>query len=260
MPSLPELEVYKRQFTREIVGQPIARVEAVDLRVVRAETQALEGLLVGRAITSISRYGKWLVWDAGAPEQLITHLGLTGKLRLLTPGDELPKFACFVLHFADGRRLVMSDQRHLGKIYVREFIGLKAEKALGPDLLDIPEEYFVTTLRAKRRGVRDVLMDQKLIAGIGGKYADEFLWQARLNPHTKFSALSEAESARLHQLTRRLTDEAITLDADPERFPDDWLIPHRHTDQICPRCHGPLTAQGTAFHCPRCQPEPDAHS
>jgi formamidopyrimidine-DNA glycosylase len=253
MPSLPELEGYKRQFTDEIVGRTIAQVEPIDFRVVRTDTAALEHLLVGHSFTGISRYGKWLVWHTEAPEQLIMHLGLTGKLRILEPTGELPKFSCFALHFEDGRRLVMSDQRHLGKIYVRDFAGLKAEKKLGPDLLELTETEF-TALGRTHRGVRDVLMDQKLIAGIGGKYADEILWQAKIHPSTKLNTLPEAALANLYQLARSITDQAIALDADVERFPDSWLIPHRRTDQTCPRCRGPLTEHSSIIHCPRCQP------
>src|SRR4051812_44158935 len=121
MPSLPELEVYRRSFAREIVGRPITQVEPVDFRVVHADTAALDSLLAGHTITHVDRYGKWLIWDTGAPQQLIIHLGLTGKLHLLEAEKALPKYTSFVLHFDDGRRLVLSDQRHLGKVYVRDF-------------------------------------------------------------------------------------------------------------------------------------------
>ncbi len=263
MPSLPELEVYKHQLSPEIIGRPITRIEPVDFRVVRADTEALEHLLIKATITSIDRYGKWFILDTGAPEQFIVHLGLTGKLHLLTPDDELPRYTAFVIHFSDGRRLVLSDQRHLGKVYVRRFDDLKAEKSLGPDLLDTKPDYFTTTLARKKRGVRDVLMDQKVVAGIGGKYADEVLWQAKLHPNTKLDSLTDAQRRLLFELTRSITDTAIALDANVDRFPADWLIPHRRTDHICPRCHSPLTGRslgGSAtIYCPHCQPPPNPY-
>jgi formamidopyrimidine-DNA glycosylase len=257
MPSLPELEIYKRDLTADVVGRPITQIEPLDFRVVRATTAALDGLLKDRAVSAIHRYGKWLYLDTGAPEQLIIHLGLTGKLSLIDPAAKLPRYAAFVLHLGDGRRLVMADQRHLGKVYVRDFAGLKAEKSLGPDLLDLTADYFVGTLRHKQRGVRDVLMDQKIIAGIGGKYADEILWQAKLHPRTKLDLLDDAALRHLYELTRSITATAIALDADVDRFPPDWLIPHRRTDKLCPLGHGPLTEHASAFHCPVCQPAPN---
>jgi formamidopyrimidine-DNA glycosylase len=263
MPSLPELEVYKANFTTEIIGRTVTAFEPLDYRVVRLDAKLLEPALVGQAFNSIGRYGKWLYLDFGAPEQLIFHLGLTGKFKLLGPDEKTPRYSCFSLTFDDGRRLVMSDQRHLGKIYLRQFEGLKAEKALGPDLFTIEESYFTDTLRRKRRGARDVLMDQKIIAGIGGKFADEILWQARLHPNTKLDGLEPAKLAELYAITMRVNREAIALDADVDRFPAEWLIPHRRTDRLCPHCGSELTERkmgGSAvFYCPQDQPAPNPY-
>jgi formamidopyrimidine-DNA glycosylase len=262
MPSLPELEVYKRALTHDLEGKSVAAVEALDYRVVRVDAHQLAEHLVGKSFKSINRYGKWLYFDIGAGEQLILHLGLTGKLKLLPSQDDaLPKYAAFVIHFNDWSRLVMSDQRHLGKVYWRNFDQLKAEKTLGPDQLSVTEDYFVTTLGRKRRGARDVLMDQKIIAGIGGKYADEMLWQAKLHPNTKLDRLPAEKMRELYRIMHSVTDTAISLDADVERFPDNWLIPHRRTDKRCPRCGSELTQRklggSETFYCPTCQPAPN---
>jgi formamidopyrimidine-DNA glycosylase len=262
MPSLPELEVYRRQLSPEIVGRPIAAVEALDYRVVRVDIHQLAEHVVNRKFTAVGRYGKWLYLDFGEPRQLILHLGLTGKLQLLPrPDDELPKYAAFAVHFQDLSRLVMSDQRHLGKVYLRNFDELKAEKNLGPDQLTVSEDYFVATLGRKRRGARDVLMDQKILAGIGGKYADEMLWQAKLHPNTKLDGLAPEKLHELFGIMQNVTNTAISLDADVERFPSNWLIPHRRTDKTCPRCGTPLTQRnlgGSAtFYCSTCQPAPN---
>jgi formamidopyrimidine-DNA glycosylase len=260
MPSLPELEVYKRDL-KSLIGRTITRVEPLDYRVVHAPIADLEHVLIGRTITRIDRYGKWLIFSTGATEQLILHLGLTGKLSFPSPDSPDPKSAAFAITTDDGRRLLMRDQRHLGKVYVRQFADLKSEKLLGPDLLDIDERYFTGTLRRKRWGARDVLMDQHIIAGIGGKYADEILWQARLHPNTKLDRLTESELSKLYHLTRRIHEQAIALDGNVEQFPDDWLIPHRRTDQTCPRCHGPLHERklggSSTYYCPHCQVPPN---
>ena len=261
MPSLPELEVYKSHLSGAITGRKVTAFEPLDWRVVRVDIERLRAELVGRPITALHRYGKWLYFDFGAPDQLILHLGLTGKLALQPATDKLPRYASFTITFEGGEQVVMSDQRHLGRLYLRSFSELKADKTLGPDQLDITEDYFVDTLRRKRRGARDVLMDQKIIAGIGGKYADEMLWQAKLHPNTKLDRLSPEKLAELYQIMQSVTRTAISLDADVERFPDDWLIPHRRTDKTCPRCGNTLTERklggsGT-FYCPTDQPAPN---
>jgi formamidopyrimidine-DNA glycosylase len=260
MPSLPELEVYKHTFTSSIVGQKIIGFNPVDYRVIRVDTEALTADIIGSAFTGIGRYGKWLYFDFGRPEQLIIHLGLTGKLRLAADSEKPPRYTCFQIQFEDDRTLTMSDQRHLGRLYYRNFEDLKAEKALGPDQLLVDETYFTETLSKKRRGARDVLMDQHVIAGIGGKYADEVLWQAKIHPNTKLDKLPKEKLVELYQILESVTRTAISLDADPEKFPDSWLIPHRRTDMKCPRCGADLTVRklggSETFYCPVDQPAP----
>lgn len=261
MPSLPELEVYRHTLGPRLAGRKIARLEPLDWRVVRADLGLLEALLVGHDIARIDRYGKWLILNTSAPGQVVLHLGLTGKLKMLEPEEKSPRFSCFAFEFEDGGRLMLADQRKLGRIYARDFAEIKAEKELGPDLLDISESYFTTTLNRKRRGARDVLMDQKIIAGIGGKYADEILWQAQLHPNIKLDRLGPAKLAELYRITMSITRQAIELDADVERFPEAWLIPHRHGDKLCPRCGAPLTERkfggSEGYYCPRDQTPPN---
>jgi formamidopyrimidine-DNA glycosylase len=260
MPSLPELEVYRRQLAPLLAGQPLTRVEPLDYRVVRATSQDLDRVLVGRTVTSIGRYGKWLWLDTGLPDQVIIHLGLTGALQIVPADAQQPKYAALALHFGT-QRLVLADQRHLGRVYVRPFADLKTEKGLGPDVLDVTEDEFVKALQGKRRGVHDVLSDQYVVAGIGGKYNDEILWQARVHPNTKVDKLTPEQLRELYLLTESITRTAIELDGDVERFPGDWLIPHRKTDKLCPRGHGPLSERtsggNSSLHCPVCQPAPN---
>ena len=259
MPSLPELEVYQQQFTRELVGRSIKQIEVFEYRVVRTELGVLTSHLVGHKLAAISRYGKWLIWDTGGSAQLVLHLGLTGKLTLSPAKEKLPSSSALALHFDNGLRLVLADQRKLGKVYIRKFADLKSEKKLGPDLLELNRQDFVEAFQGKQRAARDVLMDQKIIAGIGGKYADEILWQAKLHPHAKLDSLTAAALGRLYDLTLSVTKKAIALDADVERFPDDWLIPHRRADKTCPRCGTELVEHSSIFHCPRCQPAPNPY-
>jgi formamidopyrimidine-DNA glycosylase len=261
MPSLPELEVYKADFSAELVGQKITGFDALDFRDVRADVEKLKSELVGSAFTAVHRYGKWLYFDFGGADQLILHLGLTGKFSLGQASQKLPRYACFKITFADGRELLLTDQRHLGRLYLGSFEAIKSDKKLGPDQLAVGETYFTDTLAKKRRGVRDVLMDQHVIAGIGGKYADEVLWQAKLHPNTKLDKLPKAKLVELYQILKQVTDTAISLDGDVDRFPADWLIPHRRTDKICPRCGAPLTERklggSETFYCPVDQPAPN---
>lgn len=261
MPSLPELEVYRSDFAPRLVGRELTELVPRDWRVVRVDTEGFNKTVVGQKLREIRRYGKWLILDFGLPEQVILHLGLTGKLSLEEMETKAPRFDRFELVFGGETRLVMRDARSLGRLYLQNFDALKQEKALGPDLLDVTRDGFIAALARKRRGARDVLLDQHVVAGIGGKFADEILWQARLHPNTKLDRLDKDQLGELYDITMAVTREAIELGADPERFPSSWLIPHRRTDQICPHCGGPLTERkmggSESFYCLKDQPAPN---
>lgn len=261
MPSLPELEVDRLEFSQRLLGKRVQGIQALDYRDVRVDTEALLGAIRDQPCTSVERYGKWLYLGYESQSaQLIFHLGLTGKLALIQPDDKLPRSSAMTIDFEDNLRLVLSDPRHLGRVYWRLFEELKNEKSLGPDLLDIDEDYFMSAVAAKRRAVRDVIMDQKIVAGIGGKYADEVLWRVKIHPNTKCDHIPRPALADLFAAIMDVTRTAIKLGADPTRFPNSWLIPHRHTDKRCPRCGSELTARklggSETYYCPIDQPAP----
>ena len=262
MPSLPELEVYRKELGSKIGGRVVTAVEPLDYRVVRADVEAMRQQVVGHPVHELRRHGKWLILSVGEPPEVVLHLGLTGKLKLVAEGEKMPGYAVFAVGFEGGDRLVMSDQRKLGKVYLRNFEELKAEKQLGADLMVMSEAEFVKAL-SRRKRAREGLMDQKKIAGIGGKYADEILWQARLHPNVRLQTLDADKRRELYRLTRDIVETAIALKAEVERYPAGWLIPHRKTDLTCPRCGGALTARelgGSAtVYCSTCQPPPNPY-
>jgi formamidopyrimidine-DNA glycosylase len=261
MPSLPELEVDRLEFAGRLIGKQVTHIDALDYRDVRVDVHLLSQDIEGHPCTGVARYGKWFYLEFEAqPNQLIFHLGLTGKLTLIALDGKLPRAASMTLDFDNNIRLVLGDARHLGRVYWRPFQELKAEKMLGPDLLAVDERYFMSVVPRKRRAVRDVIMDQKIIAGIGGKYADEALWRVKVHPNTKCDKIAETTMIELFEAAQDITKTAIELGADVEKFPDSWLIPHRHTDRRCPRCGSELTVRklggSETYYCPVDQPAP----
>jgi formamidopyrimidine-DNA glycosylase len=105
--------------------------------------------------------------------------------------------------------------------------------------------------------VKSILLNQKLIAGIGNIYADEILFRVRIHPATQTSALKEKAVAKLSRATRDILEKAIEAKADVDLMPKSWLLPHRGKGGKCPRCGCELksaTIGGrTAWFCARCQ-------
>ncbi len=242
-------------FTDQLVGKQVVDLVALDFRDVRFDVAAVGPILKDHVCTGIGRYGKWLYLEFEPQDaQLIFHLGLTGKLTMTDNEAKLPPASSMTIDLTDHRRLVLADARHLGRVYWRPFEKLKAEKSLGPDLLAIDEDYFMSVVPRKRRAVRDVIMDQKIIAGIGGKYADEALWRVKVHPNTKCDQIELSMVAELYRAIVDITKTAIELNADVDKIPVAWFIPHRHTDKRCPRCGCELTIRklggGEAYYCP----------
>jgi formamidopyrimidine-DNA glycosylase len=135
------------------------------------------------------------------------------------------------------------------------------DKALGPDALDdLDLKTFRERVREHRRMIKPVLTDQKIIAGIGNVYADEVLFQAQIHPRTPAEGLADDDLKRLHRATQRVLKKAIAAGADVKALPHSYLLPHRGTEDPCPRCGGAvrkikLSNRPTLF-CPRCQPAP----
>jgi formamidopyrimidine-DNA glycosylase len=100
-------------------------------------------------------------------------------------------------------------------------------------------------------------MDQEAIAGIGNIYSDEILFQARVHPRAAAAGLSDASYHRLHRQVRRVLTMAADRNADPDRMPRSWLLPHRQDGLPCPRgrgtvCKISISGRG-AFYCTECQ-------
>ncbi len=262
MPELPDVETFRRYFDAHGLNRRIAhtRVEAEDL-LEEMTPQGLGRRLKDHSFTESRRHGKYLFAQRELEEDwLVLHFGMSGFLRALEEGEELPSHAGVALEFEDGGTLAYVAPRKLGRIgWTRSPEAFAADHELGPDALAIDRPAFVSAVRAHRGGTKCWLMDQSAIAGIGNIYSDEMLFQAGIHPKRQGRALSPAEAEGLYEQMREVLKQAIAAQARPEDLPKGYLLPLRGEPASCPRCDGSLTrikACGrTAWFCPRCQPE-----
>src|SRR5437763_6990233 len=124
-------------------------------------------------------------------------------------------------------------------------------------LLDVDVAKFKKVLGKRRGAVKSVLMNQKLIAGIGNIYADEILFRVRMHPATEISSLGDKALAKLFRATRYVLEKAIAAKADADRVPKSWLLPRRGKSGKCPRSGRKIKSSKiggrTAWFCPHCQ-------
>jgi formamidopyrimidine-DNA glycosylase len=259
MPELPDVETFKRYLNANSLHQ---RIEDVDVRkaYVLKDTSARElaRKLKGRRFELSRRHGKHLFVRADDDVWLRLHFGMTGSLQYFKNDEQAPRHTRVLFAFANNHCLAFDDQRQFGQISlltdVDEFL---KKRALGPDALDLDLGKFRKILAKHRGAVKSILMNQRLIAGIGNIYADEILFRTRVHPATEISLLDGKALTKLFRATHYILQKAIAAKADVNRMPKSWLLPHRGKGGKCPRCGRKLRSAKvggrTAWFCAHCQ-------
>jgi formamidopyrimidine-DNA glycosylase len=259
MPELPEVETFKRYLDSTSLHRRITNVEVRDAYVLkRVSAPGLARRLKGRRFESSHRHGKHLFVRAGDELWLRLHFGMTGSLQYLKHEGDAPRTARVIFRFSGDRRLSFDDQRKFGEIELIEDVDeFLQTRGLGPDALQIGLSQFKAIIGRHHGAVKAILLNQKLIAGVGNLYADEILFRARMHPATDAARLSDKDLRRLFRATRYVLEKAIALKTDFNRLPKSWLLMHREKHGKCPRCGRELkslTIGGrTAWFCTHCQ-------
>jgi formamidopyrimidine-DNA glycosylase len=259
MPELPEVETFKRYLDSTSLHRRISGVEIRDAYILkRVSARGLATRLKGRRFESSHRHGKHLFVRAGDELWLRLHFGMTGSLEYCKHHETPPKTARVIFRFAANSGLAFDDQRKFGEIELIDDVDEFLEtRGLGPDALEISLSQFTAVLGTHRGAVKAILLNQRLIAGIGNLYADEILFRAGMHPATDAARLSDKNVARLFRATGHVLEKAVVLKTDFNRLPKSWLLTHRGKRGRCPRCNRPLksaTIGGrTSWFCAHCQ-------
>src|SRR5437899_385956 len=227
MPELPDVETFKRYLQATSLHQRIVDVDVRSAYVLkRVSGRELARRLKGRSFESTRRHGKHLFVRADRDFWLRLHFGMTGSLRYLKNREKAPPHTRVLFVFAKDYRLAFDDQRKFGEVgLVNEVDEFLKKRALGPDALDVDISQFKDILAKHRGAVKSILMNQRLIAGIGNIYADEILFHARLHPATEIAGLGHKTLTKLFRATRHVLEKAIHYQADADRMPKSWLLP-----------------------------------
>jgi len=222
VPELPEVETIVREIAPRLEGCRISQVELKKTDVLRQVSKArLIETLRGNTIEQVSRRAKHAVFRLSSGDRMIIQPRMTGSLivyeRRLTRDEA--RYAVLICTLSDGRKFVYRDVRRLGTIWLLEEKGWIAYTGrLGPEPLEetFTPFVFADRLKGTRTAVKKAIMDQRRLAGVGNIYANEALFDARLDPSTPTHKLSLEEFARLHAaivdvLQRALASSGTTL-------------------------------------------------
>jgi formamidopyrimidine-DNA glycosylase len=267
MPELPEVETTVRGLERVLHGRRIARVEArrADLR--RALPADLGQRLTGARVSGLSRRAKYGLIDTDRGDTLVFHLGMTGHWRI--DPREIEKHDHFLIETDDGRRLALNDARRFGSLdLVRtdEIAAWAPFRALGPEPLELEARELHRRLRGRTAAIKLLLLDQRIVAGLGNIYVCEALYRAGVHPTRSGGSVSLARLERLVRAIAEVLREAIeaggsTLrdfispDGELGYFSKTFAVYDREGEPC--RCGGKVRrlVQGgrSTFYCPRCQ-------
>lgn len=204
MPELPETETIARDLDRAITGRRITAVDVTRPDVLREGSPAdLDARTIGRAIARAWRRAKLVVLDLDSSDHIVVQPRFTGALLLARgplPDHEAP-YSTVRFALDDGRDLHYRDIRRLGTVALMSASRFEQYSAtLGIEPLDpaFTASHLSGILRASRQAVKKVLMDQRVLVGVGNIYANEACWRAGVDPSRSARSLSADETVALH--------------------------------------------------------------
>ncbi|MGV2822570.1 bifunctional DNA-formamidopyrimidine glycosylase/DNA-(apurinic or apyrimidinic site) lyase, partial [Brevibacterium casei] len=276
MPELPEVEVVRRGLDDHVRGRTIASATILHPRAARRHVRGTEDLaarMVGATITGTARRGKylWLILDG--EDALLAHLGMSGQMLITSPDAAVAAHERARITFTDGGHdLRFDDQRTFGHLMYDEGgavlpspIAHIARDPFDP-LFDQPAA--VALIKAKKTGIKRVLLDQTVVSGIGNIYADEALWAAKVHGETAASSLSKPRISTLIDAARDVMAAALNQGgtsfdslyvdvAGSSGYFARSLNAYGRTGQPCTRCGTPIVREQfmnrSSHSCPICQ-------
>ncbi len=272
VPELPEVETVVRELRRKLPGAVITRAVVTAPDMYRRDSRDVS-VLQGARVAGVERHGKAILIrcesEAGRVD-LAVHLGMTGQLLWTARAQEAVRPH---LHarwgLSGGAELRLVDPRRFGYVLVGAPDAVRASLAIGPDALAITPEELAHALRGRKAPIKSLLLDQRIVAGLGNIYVDESLFLARVHPSTPGERAArrsrEILSAARRVLARAIEARGTTLrdyrrpDGSTGEFQMKLRVYGREGD-ACPRCRARIRRievgqRGTHF-CPRCQRAP----
>ena len=276
MPELPEVESLRRILVRSAVGRTIVSAKVGEARLRRRVTTDFAEAVSGRRIVNLSRRAKYLIVEFDGDDVMLVHLGMSGSLTHRRDGfradDFDPRHDHLEFSLDDASRLVFNDPRRFGmvRLVARADLASSAElKGIGPEPLsrEFDAGYLAAKARGKKVAIKNLIMDQRIVAGIGNIYAAEVLFRAGVRPSRRAGRVTRAEIEKIAAAVPVILRAAIGSRGTTFRsYRDSRGRPGRFAERLrvygregepCYRCSTPIrnvvVGQRASFYCPTCQ-------
>lgn len=273
MPELPEVETVRKGLEKLVLKATIESVEVYWDRIISGpiETAEFKRILMGEKIMEFDRRGKYIIirFNQWA---LVSHLRMEGKYEVEESAAPLKKHTHVVFHLADGRDLRYLDVRKFGRmtlVPIGEEFTATGIRLLGPEPMveTFDKAIFYRTLQTKKRAIKPLLLDQKIVAGLGNIYVDEALFLAKIHPLRTANSLQKNEVSLLHEAIIKVLGDAVEAGGTTIRTYQNALgeagsfqvnlSVYGKKGLPCVRCGTPIekikVAQRGTHFCPMCQ-------
>ncbi|MGB2752325.1 MAG: bifunctional DNA-formamidopyrimidine glycosylase/DNA-(apurinic or apyrimidinic site) lyase [Pyrinomonadaceae bacterium] len=274
MRELPEVETISKALDKLVRGRTISTASLLRQRLAPDISPAsFAKNLRESTINFVHRRGKHILFDLSGGKTLIVHLRMSGRFSLLQAETEDPKFTHAVFHFGTDERLVFDDQRHFGLMKVVKTPQLHEAKELQklapePFLDEFSVEYLRSILKTSKRSLKEFLLDQTKVCGLGNIYAAEAMFAAGVHPAIPANKVAAKKVPLLYAAIRDVLRIAIAhaegLEVNPEDLEGgyfsaggtEWMVYDREKEP-CRNCNAPIVRlkQGgrSTYFCQKCQ-------
>jgi len=271
VPELPEVETVVRDLRRPLVGCRLSKVTCGPFALRCGAIEGIKKSSQGKVVRSVERRGKWIIIDLDQ-SFLVVHLGMTGQLTVCSKQEPRQNHTHLVWQLNEGEQeLRFRDIRRFGSVYyfpTRALLeGHFVKSGLGPEPFGLDPRYWNACLAKTGRNLKAILLDQRVVAGVGNIYADESLFEAKLSPSLLGKNLSKPQADRLRRaivtvLKRGIEKRGATIrnyvggSGLMGAFQDEFRV-YGRTGEVCLRCKAIITRirlAGRSTHfCPKCQ-------
>lgn len=271
MPEIAEVETVRNTLKNMILNKKIVDVNIIYPKIIESDIKDFKDILIGRKFIDIDRIGKWLMFDLN-DYYLLSHLRMEGKYFVKKSTDDIVKHEHIIISFEDGTDLRYHDTRKFGRMNLVKKSDIDKVEAIKKQGIEansnkLTKEYLYDKIHKKNIPIKSLLLDQTIISGLGNIYANEVMFDARINPNKLGKDISLKECDLIVKASKKIIDAAIkdggtTIKSYTSslgvtgRFQQHLMV-HKREGEECKVC-GTLIENikiggRSTYFCPKCQ-------
>ena len=271
MPEIAEVRTVRKVLNNSIVGKTIKDLKYRYDGIIKTDKEEFKDILIGKTFTKVDNLGKWLFLELG-DYTILSHLRMEGKYYIKDSDEEYEKHEHIIFTLDDGKDLRYKDVRKFGVMMLvptKDIYKIPAIAKLGiePDSNELTDNYLYNKIHTSDKLIKELLLDQSIINGLGNIYVDEVLFEANIDPKRLGSSINPEECERIIEASAKIIKKATecggttirsyTSSLGVEGTYQKYLKVHTKANQPCPSCgeriiKKRLAGRGTYF-CKKCQ-------